>query len=117
MDAAVSRRPTWGRDAHSDASEIQVMVRCQGNRIIGALVQEGQVCLIRISPRGISTRLLNYVPSATGLLGTFPCPNHKEGHRIDGDRLGEVIYRLSPHGRRTKRGKEPSVDIKTVELA
>jgi hypothetical protein len=117
MENIMSRRQTWGRDAHSDADKIQVMVRCQGNRIIGAWVQEGQVYLVRISPRGISTRLLNYVPSATGLLGTFPCPNHKEGHGIDGDRLCEVIYRLSPQGRRTKRGKEPSVDIKTVELA
>ena len=35
MDAAVSRRQTWGRDARSDAAEIQVMVRCQGNRVIG----------------------------------------------------------------------------------
>jgi hypothetical protein len=113
----VSRRQTWGRDARSDAAEIQVMVRCQGNRVIGAWVQEGQVHLIRISPPAISTRLLNYVTSAPGLLGAYPCPNHKEGHRIDGARLREAIYRLSPSGRTKKRGKVPHVDIKKVELA
>jgi hypothetical protein len=113
----VSRRQTWGRDARSDAAEIQVMVRCQDNRVIGAWVQAGELYLIRISPRAISTRLLNYVTSAPGLLGTYPCPNHKEGHRIDGARLRGVIYRLSPSGRTKKRGKVPHVDIKTVELA
>jgi hypothetical protein len=113
----VSRRQTWGRDARSDAAEIQVMVRCQGNRVIGAGLQAGELYLIRISPRAISTRLLNYVTSAPGLLGTYPCPNHKEGHRIDGARLRGVIYRLSPSGRTKKRGKVPHVDIKTVELA
>jgi hypothetical protein len=117
MEAAVSRRQTWGRDARSDADKIQVQVRCQGNRVIGASVQEGQLYLIRISPRGISTRLLNYVTSAPGLVGAYPCPNHKEGHRIDGARLREVIYRLSPPGRTEKRGKVPHVDIKTIELA
>jgi hypothetical protein len=50
MENVVSRRQTWGRDAPSDAAEIQVMVRCQGNRVIGASVQEGQLYLIRISP-------------------------------------------------------------------
>ena len=113
----MSRRQTWGRDAPTDTAKIQVMVRCQRNRVIGAWVQEGQVQLTRISPPGISTRLLNYVTSAPGLLGTYPCPNHKEGHRIDGARLRGVIYRLSPSGRTKKRGKPPSVDIKTVELA
>ena len=113
----MSRRQTWGRDARSDAAEIQVMVRCQGNRVIGAGLQAGELYLIRISPRAISTRLLNYVTSAPGLLGTYPCPNHKEGHRIDGARLRGVIYRLSPSGRTKKRGKVPHVDIKTVELA
>ena len=113
----MSRRQTWGRDARSDAAEIQVMVRCQGKRVIGAVLQAGDLYLIRISPRAISTRLLNYVTSAPGLLGTYPCPNHKEGHRIDGARLRGVIYRLSPSGRTKKRGKAPSTDIKTVELA
>ena len=113
----MSRRQTWGRDARSDAAEIQVMVRCQGNRVIGAGLQAGQLYLIRISPRAISTRLLNYVTSAPGPLGAYPCPNHEEGHRIDGDRLREAIYRLSPSGRTKKRGKVPHVDIKTIELA
>jgi hypothetical protein len=117
MGAAVSRRQTWGRDAPSDAAKIQVMVRCQDNRVIGAWVHAGQVHLTRISPPAISTRLLNYVTSAPGLLGAFPCPNHEEGHKIDGDRLREAIYRRSPQGRTKKRGKVPSVDIKTVELA
>jgi hypothetical protein len=117
MEEAVSRRKTWGRDAHSDAAEIQVMVRCQDNRVIGAWVEAGEVQLTRISPPGISSRLLNYVTSAPGLLGSFPCPNHKEGHRIDGDRLRDAIYRLSPSGRTKKRGKPPSVDIRKVELA
>ena len=113
----MSRRQTWGRDARSDAAEIQVMVRCQGNRVIGAGLQADRLHLLRIfSPPAISTRLLNYVTSAPGLLGTYPCPNHKEGHRIDGARLRGVIYRLSPSGRTKKRGKPPSVDIKTVEL-
>jgi hypothetical protein len=85
--------------------------------VIGAWVQAGEIYLIRISPRAISTRLLNYVTSAPGLIGAYPCPNHKEGHRIDGDRLREAIHRLSPPGRTKKRGKEPNVDIKTVELA
>jgi hypothetical protein len=113
----VSRRQTWGRDAPPDDAKIQVRVRCQGNRVIGAWLEEGQVHLTRISPPAISTRLLNYVTPAPGLLGVFPCPNHEEGHKIDGDRLREVIYRLSPSGRTKKRGKPPSVDIKTVELA
>jgi hypothetical protein len=118
MEAAVSRRQTWGRDARSDAPEIQVMVRCQGNRVIGAGLQAERLHLIRIfSPPAISTRLLNYVTWVSGPLGPYRCPNHEEGHRIDGARLREVIYRLSPQGRTKKRGKAPSVDIKTIELA
>ena len=113
----MSRRQTWGRDARSDAAQIQVMVRCRGNRVIGAWVQEGQLHLIRISPPGISARLLNYVTSAPGLLGAYPCPNHEEGHRIDGARLRDVVYRRGPPGRTKTRGKAPSIDIKTVELA
>jgi hypothetical protein len=117
MEAAVSRRQTWGRDARSDAAEIQVMVRCQGNRVIGAGLQADRLHLLRIfSPPAISTRLLNYVTAGSGPLGPYKCPNHKEGHKIDGARLREVIYRLSPPGR-TKRGKVPSIDIKTVEFA
>ncbi len=130
----MSRRQTWGRDARSDAAEIQVMVRCQGNRVIGAGLKAEWLHLTRIfSRRAVGTRLL---PPAVGTrllheftreygppgpyevpLGPFECPNHKEGHRIDGVRLREVIYRLSPSGRTNKRGKVPSVDIKTVELA
>ena len=113
----MSRRQTWGRDARSDAAEIQVMVRCQGNRLIGASLAEGKLVLIRIfSPPGISTRLLNYLTAGSGPLGPYKGPNHKEGHKIDGARLREVIYRLSPPGR-TKRGKVPSIDIKTIEFA
>ena len=113
----MSRRQTWGRDARSDAAEIQVMVRCRSNRLIGASLAEGKLVLIRIfSPPGISTQLLNYVTAGSGPLGPYKCPNHKEGHKIDGARLREVIYRLSPPGR-TKRGKVPSIDIKTVEFA
>ena len=114
----MSRRQTWGRDAPTDTAKIQVMVRCQRNRVIGAWVQEGQVQLTRISPPGISTRLLNYVTEVeSGPIGIYPCPNHKEGHTIDAALLRDAIYRLSPSGRTKKRGKAPSTDIKTVELA
>ena len=115
----MSRRQTWDRDAPSDADEIQVMVRCQGNRLIGASLQAGKLQLIRIfSPPGISTQLLNYVTDVeSGPVGTYPCPNHKEGHTIDAGRLREAIYRLSPQGGTKKRGKAPSTDVKTVELA
>jgi hypothetical protein len=119
MEAAVSRRQTWGRDARSDAAEIQVMVRCQGNRVIGASLAEGKLVLIRIfGPPGISTQLLNYVTEVeSGPIGLYPCPNHKEGHTIDAAPLRDAIYRLNPSGRTKKRGKAPSTDIKTVELA
>jgi hypothetical protein len=120
MEAAVSRRQTWGRDARSDATEIQVMVRCQGNRVIGAGLQEGWLHLTQISNLPVRVRgigLLNNFTWESGPLGPYQCPHHKEGHRIDGARLREVIYRLSPSGRTKKRGKVPSVDIKTVELA
>jgi hypothetical protein len=119
MEDIMSRRQTWGRDARSDAAEIQVMVRCQRNRVIGAGLQEGKLVLIRIfSPPGISTQLLNYVTEVeSGPIGIYPCPNHKEGHTIDAARLRDAIYRLSPPGRTKKRGKAQSTDIKTVELA
>jgi hypothetical protein len=119
MAPAVSRRQTWGHDARSDASEIQVMVRCRSNRLIGASLEERKLVLIRIfSPPGISTQLLNYVTEVeSGPIGLYPCPNHKEGHTIDAARLRDAIYRLSPSGRTKKRGKAPSTDIKTVELA
>jgi hypothetical protein len=119
MEAAVSRRQTWDRDARSDASETQLMVRCRSNRLISASLQAGKLQLIRIfSPPGISTQLLNYVTEVeSGPLGTYQCPNHKEGHTIDAARLREAIYRLSPQGGTKKRGKAPSTDVKTVELA
>ena len=115
----MSRRQTWGHDARSDAAEIQVMVRCQGNRVIGAGLEADRLHLLRIfSPPGISTQLLNYVTEVeSGPIGLYPCPNHKEGHTIDGARLRVAIYRLSPPGRTKKRGKAPSIDIKTVEFA
>jgi hypothetical protein len=119
MEAAVSRRQTWGRDARYDASESQVMVRCRSNRLIGASLEEGMLVLIRIfSPPGISTHLLNYVTEVeSGPIGLYPCPNHKEGHTIDAARLREAIYRLSLQGGMKKRGKAPSTDVKKVELA
>jgi hypothetical protein len=119
MEAGVSRRQTWGHDARTDAAEIQVMVRCQGNRLIGASLAEGKLVLIRIfSPPGISTQLLNYVTEVeSGPIGIYPCPNHKEGHTVDAAPLRDAIYRLSPSGRTKKRGKAPSTDIKTVEFA
>src|SRR5688500_1356417 len=105
MEAAVSRRKTWGRDARSDAAEIQVMVRCQDNRVVGAGLQAGKLRLIRIfSPPGISTQLLNYVTEVeSGPVGTYQCPNHQEGHTIDAARLREAIYQLNPQGGTKKR--------------
>jgi hypothetical protein len=122
MEAAVSRRQTWGRDARSDAPEVQVMVRCQGNRVIGAGLQDGLLHLTQIfNPPAkytrLYTRLLDNCTCESEPLGPYKCPNHKEGHRIDGASLRVVIYRLSPSGRTKKRGKVPSVDIETVELA
>jgi hypothetical protein len=119
MEDIMSRRQTWGRDARSDTAEIQVMVRCQGNRVIGAGLQAGKLYLKRIfSPPGISTQLLNYVTEVeSGPIGTYPCPNHKEGHTIDAARLREAIYRLSPQGGTKKRGKPPSTGVKAVEFA
>jgi hypothetical protein len=126
----VSSRQTWDRDAPTDTAKIQVMVRCQVNRVIGAGLQDRWLHMTVIfSRRAVGNRLL---PPGTRLsheftresgryevvpLGPYECPNHKEGHRIDGARLREVIYRLSPRGRTKKRGKVPSVDIKTIELA
>jgi hypothetical protein len=122
MGAAVSSRQTWDRDARSDAAEIQVMVRCQGNRVLGAGLQDGLLHLTQIfNPPAkytrLYTRLLDNFALESEPLGPYKCPNHKEGHRVDGARLRDAVYRLSPSGRPKKRGKAPSVDIKTVELA
>jgi hypothetical protein len=118
VEAVVSRRQTWGREARSDASEIQVIVRCQGNRIIGAGLQDGLLHLTQIfNPPAKYTKLYTRVLDNFTLESEHKCPNHKKGHRVDGTRLRGVIYRLSPQGSTKRRGKVPSVDIETVELA
>jgi hypothetical protein len=94
----VSRRQTWGRDARSDADEIQVLVRCQDSRIIGAGVQAGKLTITRIfsPPHAINVRLSNdFTTSESGPMGPYRCPNHKQDHWVDVARLRKEIYRLT----------------------
>jgi hypothetical protein len=95
------------------------MLRCQGNRILGAGLQDSYwLHLTQIFDLNIqtSTGLLNSFTAESGPLGPYQCPNHKDGHTIDGGRVRDAIYRLSPSGKPRSRGKVPSIDIKAVEI-
>jgi hypothetical protein len=104
------------------------MVRCEGNRYIGAGVQApdfaGDVqpagewlVITRIVPvRESSRSLLFEFTRDCGPFGPYYCANHTEGHTLDGGLLREEIRRLSLPGKPGRRGKVPSIDIKTVEL-
>jgi hypothetical protein len=113
----MSKRRTWGPDDRSASPEIQLMVRCQGNRWVGAGLQDGLLYVTRIFTASINDiHLVNDFTTYTGPLGPYQCPNHKGGHRIDGQRLRNAIYRLGPPGKPRKRGKVPSIDIESVEI-
>ena len=117
----MSRRQTWGR-GRDNAAEFQVMVRCRGDRLIGASVGvptdwpsiDLQDSLKIISRPGPGAGLLVAFTAERGSLGPYQCPNHKDGHRIDGQRLRDAIARLSQPGAPRVRGKAPSIDV--VEL-
>jgi hypothetical protein len=120
MESVVSRRRTWVDDDRADGPEHQLRLRCQGNRILSVGLQDMYLYIthIRARPRIInsSAGLLIDVIAESGPLGPYSCPNHNDGHTIDGGRVRDAIYRLSLPGKKRAQGKVPSLDIRTVKI-
>jgi hypothetical protein len=115
MENVMSRRRTWGPEDPSDSREIQLHVRCRRNRFVGAGLQDGSVYVTRIFTAPIKD--IHLATDFTMVEGVpYHCPNHKDGHRLDEQRLRDAIYRLAPPGKPRKRGKVPSIDIESVEI-
>jgi hypothetical protein len=133
LEAAVSRRKKWSRE-RADTYDLRLIVRCQGRRFLGVGIGEPAPMIaldeaIRLPSRRDEKG--EYQPDAGRftnrpwrfhkefLVGatfdnsrdtsTYPCPNHRGGHQIDGERLRGVIYRLC------RPGKIANVDVRTVE--
>jgi len=84
METGMSRRRTWGPDDRSDSREVQLLVRCEGNRWLGAGLLDGYLRLTRIFTATINgIHLVNDFTTLESVpLGPYQCPNHKDGHRM-----------------------------------
>jgi hypothetical protein len=108
----MNRRRTWKPDP---GENYRLIVRCRGRRILG--VGQGEPAPIIF----LGNAAYAYALDGTRLAlrgghewapQRCECPNHHDGHRIDGSRLRNAINRLCPPG---KIGTA-SIDVDHVEL-
>ena len=131
----MTRRTSWKRD-RGDAYDLRLVVRCQRRRFLGVGMGE-PAPIITLSetvraPRGGVTEELSAAfqrgehgprpwVSYGGLDGvelpgerfgpwSYPCPNHRDGHKVDGVRLRDAIVRLC------RPGRIANIDVAEVEV-
>jgi len=112
-------RHTWGRE-RAEADDFGLVVRCQGRRILG--IRHGIVgdewwpaidWLKAGDPNPFVVSIGRDGPEPTRTRWGFSCrcPNHRDGHSIDEERLADAVTRLC------RPGKVASIDIREVERA
>jgi hypothetical protein len=103
---------SWKSDPGED---YRMIIRCRNRRILG--VGKGEPAPIMLLG---DTRYRFYVLNGTSLGSrsgnqwgpppSFECPHHPDGHKIDGARLRDAVYRLC------RPGKVANIDVHEVEF-
>jgi hypothetical protein len=119
----VTRRRRWNAE-RADTYDLRLVVRCRNRRFLGVGIGEPAPLIAikearRLPIRSDDEPTAGQVFHAQVLDGnlfdgsaetsTYECPDHPNGHLVDGERLRSAIYRLC------RPGKVANVDVGNIE--